>query len=192
MKWVYTLKGIPTHTCAYIRVLFTLFFWHLILPLRGMNPLSMWTQPRLSLEVVRKNLRVRLGDIVSVHACGDVPYGKRIHVLPLDDTIEGITGNLFDAWQLHFRYFPVCWNPNRYRRTYCQRSGPLPSVAFGTFSVVLPSNLKHLKTSGHLPETLLLGSISPSETGRPLSGTRWFSSSRIQGPHWTALRFTGS
>ena len=58
--------------------------------------------------MVRKNLRVRLGDIVSVHACGDVPYGKRIHVLPLDDTIEGITGNLFDAWQLHFRYFPVC------------------------------------------------------------------------------------
>merc|ERR1719428_2325224 len=49
-------------------------------------------------KVVRKNLRVRLGDIVSVHACGDVPYGKRIHVLPLDDTIEGITGNLFDTY----------------------------------------------------------------------------------------------
>ncbi len=48
-------------------------------------------------EVVRKNLRVRLGDIISVHACGDVPYGKRIHVLPLDDTIEGITGNLFET-----------------------------------------------------------------------------------------------
>ena len=27
MKWVYTLKGIPTHTCAYIRVLFTLYFF---------------------------------------------------------------------------------------------------------------------------------------------------------------------
>merc|ERR1719408_199480 len=40
-------------------------------------------------KVVRKNLRVRLGDIVSVHACGDVPYGKRIHVLPMEDTIEG-------------------------------------------------------------------------------------------------------
>lgn len=49
-------------------------------------------------KVVRKNLRVRLGDIISVHACGDVPYGKRIHVLPLDDTIEGITGNLFDTY----------------------------------------------------------------------------------------------
>merc|ERR1719163_734534 len=49
-------------------------------------------------KVVRKNLRVRLGDIVSVHACGDVPYGKRIHVLPMDDTIEGVTGNLFDVY----------------------------------------------------------------------------------------------
>jgi transitional endoplasmic reticulum ATPase len=26
--------------------------------------------------VVRKNLRVRLGDIVSVHQCPDVKYGK--------------------------------------------------------------------------------------------------------------------
>mmetsp|Transcript_11958 Transcript_11958/g.15494 ORF Transcript_11958/g.15494 Transcript_11958/m.15494 type:complete len:528 (-) Transcript_11958:2059-3642(-) len=49
-------------------------------------------------KVVRKNLRVRLGDIVSVHSCGDVPYGKRIHVLPLDDTIEGVTGNLFEVY----------------------------------------------------------------------------------------------
>jgi transitional endoplasmic reticulum ATPase len=27
-----------------------------------------------------------------------VPYGKRIHVLPLDDTIEGVTGNLFEVY----------------------------------------------------------------------------------------------
>jgi hypothetical protein len=49
-------------------------------------------------KVVRTNLRVRLGDIVSVHQCPDVKYGKRIHVLPLEDTIEGVTGNLFDAY----------------------------------------------------------------------------------------------
>ncbi len=49
-------------------------------------------------KVVRKNLRVRLGDLVSISACGDVPYGKRIHVLPIDDTIEGVTGNLFDVY----------------------------------------------------------------------------------------------
>ena len=41
---------------------------------------------------VRNNLRVRLGDVVSVQACPDVKYGKRVHVLPIDDTVEGITG----------------------------------------------------------------------------------------------------
>jgi transitional endoplasmic reticulum ATPase len=50
------------------------------------------------LQVVRKNLRVRLGDVVTINAEPDVPYGKRIHVLPLDDTIEGVTGNLFDVY----------------------------------------------------------------------------------------------
>lgn len=49
-------------------------------------------------KVVRKNLRVRLGDVVSVHQCQDVKYGKRVHILPIDDTVEGITGNLFDAF----------------------------------------------------------------------------------------------
>jgi len=34
-------------------------------------------------KVVRSNLKVRLGDMVSVHQCPDVKYGKRIHVLPL-------------------------------------------------------------------------------------------------------------
>lgn len=49
-------------------------------------------------QVVRKNLRVRLADIVTVNPMPDVPYGKRVHVLPIDDTIEGVTGNLFDVY----------------------------------------------------------------------------------------------
>lgn len=49
-------------------------------------------------KCVRGNLRVRLGDVVSVHACTDIKYGQRIHVLPIDDTIEGMTGNLFDIY----------------------------------------------------------------------------------------------
>lgn len=39
--------------------------------------------------VARNNLRVKLGDIATVHACHDIKYGKRIHVLPFDDSIEG-------------------------------------------------------------------------------------------------------
>jgi hypothetical protein len=61
--------------------------------------------------VVRKNLRVRLGDIVSVHQCPDVKYGKRIHVLPFEDTIEGISGNLFDAFLKP--YFQEAYRPVR-------------------------------------------------------------------------------
>merc|ERR1712156_576560 len=49
-------------------------------------------------RVVRNNLRVRLGDVVSVSSCSDIKYGKRIHVLPIDDTIEGLTGNWFEVY----------------------------------------------------------------------------------------------
>ena len=42
--------------------------------------------------------QVRLGDVVVVTPCPDVKYGKRIHVLPIDDTIEGVTGNLFETF----------------------------------------------------------------------------------------------
>ena len=103
-------------------------------------------------KVVRHNLRVRLGDVVSVHQvgntmpqlciravhsrsatltwkspstlcstrliclvlhtqCTDVKYGKRIHVLPIDDTIEGLTGNLFDAFLKP--YFLEAYRPVR-------------------------------------------------------------------------------
>ncbi|KAL4373660.1 hypothetical protein AHAS_Ahas05G0104000 [Arachis hypogaea] len=56
-------------------------------------------EPKIRMNrVVRSNLRVRLGDVVSVHQCLDVKYGKRVHILPIDDTIEGVTGNLFDAF----------------------------------------------------------------------------------------------
>ncbi|XP_069023799.1 transitional endoplasmic reticulum ATPase [Embiotoca jacksoni] len=49
-------------------------------------------------RVARNNLRVRLGDVISIHPCPDIKYGKKIHVLPIDDTIEGLTGNLFEVF----------------------------------------------------------------------------------------------
>merc|ERR1712168_855464 len=49
-------------------------------------------------RVVRNNLRLRLGDVVAIQSCPDVKYGKRIHVLPIDDSIEGITGNIFEVF----------------------------------------------------------------------------------------------
>eukprot|EP00002_Diphylleia_rotans_P013634 TRINITY_DN2658_c0_g5_i1.p1 TRINITY_DN2658_c0_g5~~TRINITY_DN2658_c0_g5_i1.p1 ORF type:complete len:808 (-),score=225.35 TRINITY_DN2658_c0_g5_i1:290-2713(-) len=62
-------------------------------------------------KVVRQNLRVRLGDIVSIHQIPDVKYGKRVHILPIDDTIDGVTGNLFDVYLKPYfmeAYRPVC------------------------------------------------------------------------------------
>ncbi|CAD6209506.1 unnamed protein product [Miscanthus lutarioriparius] len=59
---------------------------------------------------VRSNLRVRLGDVVSVHPCRDAAFGAKVHVLPLDDTVEGLTGDLFEAYlRPHFlnAYRPV-------------------------------------------------------------------------------------
>ena len=31
--------------------------------------------------------------LASIQACPDIKYGKRIHVLPIDDTVEGLTGS---------------------------------------------------------------------------------------------------
>ena len=72
-------------------------------------------------KVVRKNLRVRLGDIVSVHNCPDVKYGKRVHVLPFEDTAEGITGSLFDAFLKP--YFIEAYRPLRKGDTFLVRGG---------------------------------------------------------------------
>jgi hypothetical protein len=34
----------------------------------------------------------------SVLFCFQVPYGKAIHVLPFDDSVQGISGNLFETY----------------------------------------------------------------------------------------------
>lgn len=49
-------------------------------------------------KCVRNNLRVRLGDVVSITPLPEIKYGQRIHVLPIDDTIEGLTGNIFETF----------------------------------------------------------------------------------------------
>lgn len=45
-------------------------------------------------KVVRNNLRVKMGDLVTVNPVTEVPNLKKIHVLPYADTIEGLTGNI--------------------------------------------------------------------------------------------------
>ncbi|XP_048592950.1 LOW QUALITY PROTEIN: cell division control protein 48 homolog D [Brassica napus] len=85
-------------------------------------------EPKIRMKkVVRSNLRVRLGDVISIHQCPDVKYGKRVHILPLDDTIEGITGNIFDAYLKP--YFLEAYRPVRKGDLFLVRGG-MRSVEF--------------------------------------------------------------
>ena len=56
-------------------------------------------------------MRVRLGDIVNITTKEDVPYCKKVHILPLDDTVEGVSGNLFDVYLKP--YFLEAYRPLR-------------------------------------------------------------------------------
>lgn len=72
-------------------------------------------------KVVRNNLRVRLGDVISIHPFSDVPNGERVHILPIDDTIEGVTGNLTQTYLIP--YFKDCYRPLRKGDTFLVRGG---------------------------------------------------------------------
>ncbi|CAO3596379.1 unnamed protein product [Absidia cylindrospora] len=72
-------------------------------------------------KVVRNNLRLRLGDVISIHPCPDIKYGQRIHVLPIDDTVEGLTGNLFETYLKP--YFLEAYRPLRKGDLFLVRGG---------------------------------------------------------------------
>ncbi|GLJ50478.1 hypothetical protein SUGI_1075670 [Cryptomeria japonica] len=93
-------------------------------------------------KVIRSNLRVRLGDVVSVHQCTDAKYGRRVHILPIDDSIEGISGNLFDVYLKP--YFMEAYRPVRKGDLFLVRGG-MRSVEFkvietdpGEYCIVSP------------------------------------------------------
>jgi transitional endoplasmic reticulum ATPase len=96
-------------------------------------------------KVVRHNLRVRFGDIVSVHPCPDIPNANRVHILPIDDTIEGVTGNLTQTFLVP--YFKDCYRPVRKGDTFLVRGG-FKAVEFkvvetdpGEFCIVAPNTM---------------------------------------------------
>ena len=72
-------------------------------------------------RTVRNNLRVRLGDVVIVHPCPDIKYANRISVLPIADTVEGITGSLFDVYLKP--YFVEAYRPVRKGDLFTVRGG---------------------------------------------------------------------
>ncbi|XP_055334797.1 transitional endoplasmic reticulum ATPase-like [Paramacrobiotus metropolitanus] len=98
-------------------------------------------------RVVRRNLRVRLGDVVSVQNCPEVKYAKRVHILPIDDTVEGLTGNLFEVYLKP--YFLEAYRPLRKGDLFLVR-GAMRSVEFkvvetdpSPYCIVAPDTVIH-------------------------------------------------
>jgi transitional endoplasmic reticulum ATPase len=58
---------------------------------------------------IRKNLKVRLGDIVTVKPVADISNATRIHVLPIKETIEGLTGDFKEVYLVE--YFKDAYRP---------------------------------------------------------------------------------
>merc|ERR1712173_147099 len=98
-------------------------------------------------RVVRNNLRVRLGDVVSVSSCSDIKYGKRIHGLPIDDTVEGLSGNWFEVYLKP--YFLEAYRPVHKGDTFIVRGG-MRAVEFkvietdpSPYCIVAPDTVIH-------------------------------------------------
>lgn len=81
---------------------------------------------------VRNNLRVRIGDLVSVQSHVDIRYGTRIHVLPIDDTVQGITGSLFETYLKP--YFQEAYRPVHRGDLFVVRGG-LRAIEFKVVEV---------------------------------------------------------
>lgn len=72
-------------------------------------------------KVVRKNLRVRLGDVVTIRPLETVQNLTKIHVLPFDDSIEGITGDLTATYLIP--YFKDAYRPVKKGDYFIVRGG---------------------------------------------------------------------
>lgn len=98
-------------------------------------------------RVVRNNLRVRIADVVSIQSCPEVKYGVRIHVLPIDDTVEGLTGNLFEVFLKP--YFLEAYRPIHKNDVFIVR-GKMRAVEFKVvetdpqpYCIVAPDTVIH-------------------------------------------------
>lgn len=78
-------------------------------------------------KCVRVNLGVYLGDVVMIQPCPDIQYGKRVNILPIGDTVEGLTGSLCDAFLKP--YFLEAYRPVRKNDVFVVR-GAFRDVQF--------------------------------------------------------------
>jgi len=88
-------------------------------------------------KVVRSNLRLRLGDTVTIEALPDIKYAKSVSVAPFQDTIEGLSGDLFDVFVKP--YFSNKFLPLKVGDTFLVRGG-MRQVEFKVLSVEMPED----------------------------------------------------
>ncbi len=72
-------------------------------------------------KVVRSNLRLRLGDAVTITALPELKSAKNVQVLPFKDTVEGLEGNLFDVFVKP--YFNEKYRPLKVGDIFIARGG---------------------------------------------------------------------
>ena len=76
-------------------------------------------------KVTRKNLRLRLGDVVTVHEAPDVKYATVVQVLPYSEDLEGVSGEMFETFLQPFfegEFKPVSASVQMFLR----QVGPVP------------------------------------------------------------------
>ena len=114
-------------------------------------------------KVVRKNLGVQLGDIVTVELIADgVPFGKA-HVLPFEDTMHSTPGNLLETYLKP--YFKDNYRPVHKGDTFIVGKGFRP-VEFKVMEIDPPGQDYCIVA----PETVLVCDGDPIK--RVLEGTR--------------------
>nr|CCC93719.1 putative Transitional endoplasmic reticulum ATPase [Trypanosoma congolense IL3000] len=98
-------------------------------------------------KTTRRNIRILLGDIICVTQRADVPYGNRVHILPIDDTVKNLTGDLFETFLKPF--FLEAYRPVKKGDHFICR-GAMRSVEFkvvevdpGDCCIVAPDTVVH-------------------------------------------------
>ena len=83
-------------------------------------------------KIVRKNLNIKIGDIVTIHQFTNLKFGKRIHVLPFSDSIESQNEDLFDEYLKP--YFLDAYRPLKKGNCFSVQ-GPSKSVEFKVIEI---------------------------------------------------------
>jgi transitional endoplasmic reticulum ATPase len=88
-------------------------------------------------KVMRSNLRVRLGDTITVTGISDVKFAAAIEVAPFKDTCEGLKGNLHDVFVKP--YFEGSFAPLKLRDIFVAHGG-MRTVEFKVTAIRLDAD----------------------------------------------------